>query len=380
MITPSDAQAAVIRAIVEWYRSPIGPREFYLAGYAGTGKTTIAQVIASRFNGQVVFAAYTGKAAAVLREKGCGNAQTIHGLIYRPREVARTAKRTKADGTEEEFTVRELAFDLHGAGLADPRMRQLVIIDECSMVGAKIGTDLLGFRKPVLVLGDPAQLPPVGDGGFFTSGEPDAMLTEIHRQKEGCGILDIATAVRTGVPLRCRSYEESMVLPRTSMWTVDPLEFDQVIVGTNKTRRAMNRRIRMRLGREGKYPVEGDRLICLRNNHRIGLMNGEQVEVVKVERFVRDLNMLEMIVEKDGAAISVKAPLHYFDEEPGEAPWSGDNYTFFDFGYAITCHKSQGSQWPRVLVINESSVFRSDAARWLYTAVTRASKQVVVVG
>lgn len=383
-IRTSAQQDEAIEAAIDWFEMGRETRRpmFKLFGYAGTGKTTIAKMIARRFRGNVHFAAYTGKAASVLRAKGCTGAGTIHGLIYRPRNQNTQVEKKDADGAVVgTVTVKELKFDLHGAALQDPRSRDLVIIDECSMVGEKVGQDLLSFRKPILVLGDPAQLPPVGDGGFFTNGEPDVMLTEIHRQKEGCGILDIATAVRTGAGLRVGTYEESHVLPRSAMWSIDPLEFDQVICGTNATRRAWNRRIRLRLGRDSRHPVPGDRLICLRNNHRLGLMNGEQVDVLEIRKQPTERSkILDMIVDRDGQAMNVKAPTHYFDEEQGDPEWSGDEFVFFDFGYAITCHKSQGSQWPRVMVINESRVFRHDADRWLYTAVTRASSMVTVVG
>lgn len=380
-IRTTAEQDAAIEAAVDWFemgRETHRPT-FKLFGYAGSGKTTIAKLIARRFRGEVHFAAYTGKAASVLRSKGCSGAGTIHGLIYKPREDVYRVEKIEPDGTRSMVEVRKLAFSKGGVALSDPHSSDLVIIDECSMVGEKVGNDLLAFGKPVLVLGDPAQLPPVGDGGFFTNGKPDVMLTEIHRQKEGCGILDIATAVRSGAGLRVGTYEESRVLPRSAMWSIDPMEFDQVICGTNATRRAWNRRIRLRLGRDSKHPVPGDRLICLRNNHRRGLMNGEQVEVIAVERRAEDL--LKLIVERDGQAMmSMLAPTHYFDEVQGETAWTGDEFVFFDFGYAITCHKSQGSQWPRVMVINESRVFRHDADRWLYTAVTRASSMVAVVG
>jgi len=115
----------------------------------------------------VLFAAFTGKAACVMRSKGCHSASTIHSLIYKARE------------TGEEMPSFELWDD------APASKAKLIIIDECSMVDGELARDLLSFDVPLLVLGDPAQLPPIQGGGFFTDAKPDAMLTEVHRQAQG---------------------------------------------------------------------------------------------------------------------------------------------------------------------------------------------------
>lgn len=381
-VTFSVTQTDAIDAVLAWFRSKSSPT-FKLFGYAGTGKTTIAKTIAERVErepsskarryydeggeiecesmcGGVVFAAYTGKAASVLRDKGCAGASTIHSLIYRV---------TGERGEPPRFILDSPA--LRSGAVA------LVIIDECSMVGTSLGEDLLSFGVPVLVLGDPAQLPPVGDGGYFTNGEPDVLLTEIHRQKEGCGILDIATAVRLGQPLPRGVYSESQILPMTALGTVDPFAFDQVIVGRNATRRCWNKRMRTRLGYTDAMPVPGDKLICLRNNKQAGIMNGEFVTVLSAGPVKGDAFRLKY--ERDGREFECLADTHYLLGKEGDALWGGDGALFFDYGYAITGHKSQGSQFKRVLVIDESSVFRQDAAKWLYTAATRASEHLTVI-
>ena len=78
------------------------------------------------------------------------------------------------------------------------------MIDECSMVDAELGRDLMSFDVPVLVLGDPAQLPPIQGGGFFTEAEPDAMLTEVHRQAQDDPIVRLSMEVREGAVSRAR--------------------------------------------------------------------------------------------------------------------------------------------------------------------------------
>ena len=164
--TPHQDQA--LSAVADWLKAKPGrggtPQVFRLFGYAGTGKTTLARHIADGVSGNVKFAAFTGKAALVMRNKGCDNASTIHSLIYRTRESG------------EEQPSFELWDD------APASKAKLIVIDECSMVDAELGRDLMSFDCPLLVLGDPAQLPPIQGGGFFTDADPDAMLTEVHRQ------------------------------------------------------------------------------------------------------------------------------------------------------------------------------------------------------
>src|SRR6195952_4505950 len=134
-------------------------------------------------DGEVKFAAFTGKAALVMRNKGCDNASTIHSLIYRARESG----------------VEQPSFELWDDAPASKA--KLIVIDECSMVDAELGRDLMSFECPLLVLGDPAQLPPIQGGGFFTESEPDVMLTEVHRQAEDNPIIRLSMDIRAGIDL-----------------------------------------------------------------------------------------------------------------------------------------------------------------------------------
>jgi len=143
-------QDAALTAAANWLKGARGRASiFRLFGYAGTGKTTLVKHIAEGVDGKVLFAAFTGKAACVMRSKGCHSASTIHSLIYRARESG------------EETPSFELWND------APASKAKLIIIDECSMVDAELARDLMSFGVPLLVLGDPAQLPPISGGGFF---------------------------------------------------------------------------------------------------------------------------------------------------------------------------------------------------------------------
>ncbi len=185
--TPSEEQSTAIRQIVEWYKS--GRQEFYLAGYAGVGKSTVAAIAIEELKAKcrvksVRTAAYTGKAASVLRKKGVPDAQTIHSLIYLP----------VVD--EESGDLRFIVSEESPAADAD-----LIVLDECSMVNADIAKDLRSFGKKILVMGDPGQLPPINGEGAFTSREPDLFLREIHRQAADSPIIELATLARQGKPM-----------------------------------------------------------------------------------------------------------------------------------------------------------------------------------
>src|SRR5882757_8823828 len=252
-------QDAALKAVADWLKARRGggaPPLFRLFGYAGTGKTTLARHLAEDVDGKVAFAAFTGKAAHVMRNKGCGGASTIHSLIY------------KALESGEETPNFELWDD------APASKAKLIVIDECSMVDAELGRDLMSFGVPVLVLGDPAQLPPVAGGGFFTEAEPDAMLTEVHRQAQDDPIVRLSMQVRNGERLVPGEYGRSSVVPRSDFDPQRALETDQILVGRNVTRRAYNGRLRERRGFADPMPLSGDKLVCLRNNRRKGLFNG----------------------------------------------------------------------------------------------------------
>jgi exodeoxyribonuclease-5 len=357
--TQQEQAAAAVKA---WLADKKGPQVFYLAGYAGTGKTTIAQRLAEDA-GEVVFAAFTGKAALVLRGKGCKGASTIHSLIYKP---------------DEDLERGLTRFVLNRDGPASAA--DLIVIDEVSMVGEDIGRDLLSFGRKVLVLGDPAQLPPVGGEGFFTKRTPDFMLTEIHRQAADNPILQLATIVREGGRLRHGIYGASIVLPRQDVGQKMVLGVDQVLCGTNKTRRATNQKIRRLLGRDGRF-VAKDRVVCLRNDKDRGLLNGGLWEVDEVE--YQDADETHMIVRPIDAGVAdhatVKTHHAWIDGREKEMPWAEQReYNPFDFGYALSVHKAQGSQWDSVLIFDEGRVFREDEFRWRYTALTRAAQRVIL--
>ena len=394
-------------AVDRFLRDP-SQQVFRMFGYAGTGKTTLAQHLAQGVD-DALFAAYTGKAAYVLRQKGCEGASTIHSLIYHTKEKG------KAKLKELENMLAALLVELREEGTpyeGHPRVRDLremiererkalsrptftlnddsvvrdvslVVIDECSMVDGRMGEDLLSFGTKILVLGDPAQLPPVGGGGFFTEGvKPDVMLTEIHRQAADSPIIAMATKVRNQEKLDLGPYGNCRVVERVGPEEV--LAADQLLVGRNKTRHSSNARMRHLLGRDARmYPVEGDKLVCLRNNHDKGLLNGAvwhvyEVGAIQDERIYMTLAPDNM--GPDDNLLEVEAHTHHFEGKEDALPWwERKEAEEFDYGYAMTVHKAQGSQWDNVVLFDEAWCFREDRWRWLYTGITRAAEELTVV-
>ena len=371
MRTFTPHQDSALKAVAAWLKAKPGkngtPQVFRLFGYAGTGKTTLARHIADGVDGEVKFAAFTGKAALVMRNKGCAAASTIHSLIYRARESG----------------VEQPSFELWDDAPASKA--KLIVIDECSMVDDQMGRDLLSFDCPLLVLGDPAQLPPIQGAGFFTAAEPDAMLSEVHRQARDDPIVRMSMDVREGRKLQIGRHGESEVVSRKELDPDRVMQADQVLVGRNTTRRAYNMRMRQRQNIEDPLPVTGDKLVCLRNNRNKGLFNGA-LWVVK-ERPRPRRKILRMRIEPDedlgegrDETIKVAVRPECFTGRIEELDWlERKPFDEFDFGYVLTVHKAQGSQWDDVVLFDESDVFRENRGRWLYTGVTRAAKRLCVV-
>ncbi len=364
--TPAQDQA--LKAVADWLKAKPGangtPQVFRLFGYAGTGKTTLAKFISEHADGEVKFAAFTGKAASVMRGKGCRSASTIHGLIYRARESG------------EEIP----SFDLWDEAPASKA--ELIIIDECSMVDAELGRDLLSFGVPVLVLGDPAQLPPIAGGGFFTEAEPNVMLTEVHRQAQDDPIVRLSMDIRAGEYLEPGRYGETEVIRKGDLDPQRVLDADQVLVGRNATRRAYNTRMRERRGFDDAMPSAGDKLVCLRNNRKKGLFNGGLWSVKEGGARRAGIMTMRLLPDDETGARGVKVSVRpeCFTGGIEKIDWPRRKpYDEFDYGYVLTVHKAQGSQWDDVVLFDESFAFPESRERWLYTGVTRAAKKLTVV-
>jgi exodeoxyribonuclease-5 len=382
----SSQQAEGLDKALAWYNSG-DPSIFRLFGPAGTGKTTCLEAILAAIfptynpldpedTTPVEVATFTAKAASVVRSKGTRRARTIHSLIYRAFVI-----KDKITGEEVLRFSRNPESDLHKT--------DLLVLDECSMINEKMATDILSYNVPILVLGDPAQLPPVFGEGYFTNAAPDHLLTEIHRQAADNPIVALATSIRQQAPIPS-AFSDSRVRILPSLTHRDPLtSYDQIICGTNRTRRSLNAQTRALLFPQASLlPVPGDKLVCLRNDHNIGLLNGVLYRCISASEPSPSQPQyfpisVQAIDDPSAPVLNVDAHTSYFLDpttNEGKPPFDyAAKAAHFDFGYAITCHKSQGSQWSNILVYNEASAFRNDAHRWLYTAVTRASESLTLL-
>jgi len=383
----SKQQKEAIDAIMAWFQNihnndsaTQADREFYLAGYAGVGKTTIAKIIIEmikdNFNiSDVVTGAYTGKAVDVLRNKGVPNCRTIHSMIYLPQKDKKTGIM--------KFVI---------SPFAPAQSAELIVLDECSMVDRKMAKDLRSFKKPMLIMGDPAQLPPIGGTGFTIGRKPDYMLTEIHRQVADSPILKLATMARNGERIPVGVYGDTVLV--TDQYNQETLEKyvmkkgTQPICGANKTRHLLNRTFRKWMGFEKyPYPQAGEKLICCQNDAEIGLFNGvmgvafaptidDALHQRKCNVYFKS-NSPSLPLQMEFKSWKAMFERNYHEDMKEPEYLKGTQK--FDYGYALTCHKAQGSEWPTVTVIDESYIFREHANKHLYTAITRASERLIVI-
>lgn len=379
-------QSNAINAAVRWFHWD-GRRPFLLYGPAGTGKSSIAGRIAALTAPlDTVFVAMTGKAAAVLEEKGL-TASTIHSAIYAPRGEGKKLQTLRAlreqlmaSPTPNIADIRKVDTQikaLSGGGFSlrdkdrafDGKKPKLIVVDEGSMVSERVARDLATFEIPTLVLGDPYQLPPVQAKPGYGS-KPDVMLTTIHRQAGP--LLDMATAARNGRPIP--TYNRSTRAGRYSgRYDVDLLSrFDQVIVHKNSTRWDLINGIRAAQGREPGVPGPGDRIMVIRNDAEHQVVNGQQAIVVAAKPVDDDV----WLIETECGHAWVCDQRGFWDRDGQEAVKADRNSELVaaTFSQAITCYAAQGSEWPDVAVIDESV-----SKEWLYTAVTRAKRECIVL-
>jgi exodeoxyribonuclease-5 len=397
----SPQQDHALHDVNSWFKSK-GEQVYRLFGYAGTGKTTLAIHFAQNAPGMVKFAAFTGKAAHVMKQKGCTGATTIHKLIYQPFtksqkhldqlqiDLESALKKEPPDQAaiqklQEDLQLERQNLQRPGFSLnyeSELRLASLLIIDECSMVDERMAEDLLSFGVPILALGDPFQLPPVRGTGYFTEGRGNTVLTEIHRQARDNPIIEMSRRVREGESLPLGNYGDCRVLD-TKLPSDDIMSHDIILVGRRTTKRACDVKARNILGRVSHLPEEGDRIMCIKNNHDLGLLNGQIWISLDKAADAGAVATLHIRSEDTGEELIVAAPTDLFLGQKNE-DWTA-NYGLeqFEYSYAITVHKAQGSQWDDVLVFDEKDKFPNwkhrDRARWLYTAITRAAKRVTVM-
>jgi exodeoxyribonuclease-5 len=276
------------------------------------------------------------------------------------------------------------------------REAKLLVLDEVSMVGDDMARDLLAFGKPILVLGDPGQLPPVRGEGAFTQCQPDVMLTEIHRQAGESAIIRLATLARESKSIPYGAHDEFVwKMRRLDVAPEQMLRGGQVICGRNATRLQLNLGMKRASGFDGVYPTgQGEKIICLKNRNDLGLVNGMFLDLTEVKD-EDDISFTAVVTTEDGQKIGgtngarerFRIYKGYFDDHVTPDPererrdhWKKKTIIEAVWGWAITCHKAQGSQWENIIVYDDGlGRTAEDRARWLYTAITRAERGLVLL-
>ena len=391
ILTKKQAEGLLIS--IDRYNA--GKKYTVISGYAGSGKSTLVRFIIEALDvdeDDVCYCAFTGKAAEVLRKKGNKNACTLHKLLYEsiPKPEGGFYRKPK------------------------PCLNySIIVVDEVSMAPKQL-MDLLFFHNVyVICLGDPGQLPPIDkDEDNHLLDHPHIFLDEIMRQAQESEIIRLTMKIRNNEPIDYYDGKEVKIIPYSQLNTGALQWADQVLTATNAKRESINNQMRQLLNHPD-YPVDGDKMICLRNywddlsnkgdpliNGTIGILQNSFQTWRQLPRFVKsdikkfdvlmgdliipDMDDVYLMTEMDRQMIMSgvkccdwklsyklgKLKLGYGEIVPKE----------FTYAYAITCHKSQGSEWSKVLVLEESFPFdKKEHIRWLYTACTRASEKLVLV-
>lgn len=388
----TEGQLEALALIEEWWDME-NHRPFILQGYAGTGKTTLVKKIIEKFhedNLSTRLIAPTGKASRVLHSKTQQPTSTVHRFIYKPvtgerdrlKNVLRDLVLIEQPSQEVFDSIKEIdeqlrAMEIEGARFTSKPTDKpnIAFCDETSMLGLRAGRDLERLNVPLIYCGDPFQLKPVRDTCIWEGRNPDIVLKEVVRQRgEGAGIAIAANRLREGL-----SYGDEQgfhLATRGEIKWENYLDFDIILCGTNALRRKINQGIRKIKKIDNPLPEPGERIISLWNNYEYDIWNGEVFEVKRVVRTHGNIAWLD-IQDQYGRKVPYVpcwAPIFGDDSETSHAP-SGLNQ--FTFGYAITVHKSQGSEWNSVLLLDDWG--REDHDRWLYTGITRAVKHCTLV-
>ena len=348
-VTLTGEQKDVVRKIVKGIKS--GNEQIQtLGGYAGTGKTTITTTLHTFFPNYAT-CAFTGKAASVMRSKGMDGAATIHSTIYFPKKDEETGK---------------TRFDLKPRGMLG---FEGFLVDEASMVGKEEYDGLLSFGVPIVFIGDHGQLEPVSSD-VNVMKNPMYKLEQIHRNAGE--IAYFAEHIRKGGDVR-RFHTDTRVQVAEARDATDDIitNTDQIICAFNSFRIGVNNNIR-RLNKRGNDPEPGDRVICLRNNKADRVFNGMHATVYEV-----NMKMRKITIDTDDGERMWDLP--FCPEQFGrEGTLTEMDYwnNLFDFGYCITAHKSQGSEWDNVIVY-EQICKKWEHARWAYTAASRAKSGLI---
>lgn len=385
----SEKQKEIIKTILDWFKHRNGKQYLSLGGFAGTGKTTLVGYISNVLRIdipelRIAFCSYTGKAVRVLSRKlsdsntvkSDDSVSTIHQLIYEPIE--------DDEGNVVGWRRREIEDFPYG----------LIIVDESSMLNENIWNDLLSYSVPILAVGDHGQLPPI-EGKFNLMSKPDIKLETIYRQEEDNPIIFVSKMARTRGIIPTMEFGKGV--KKLSRHDPDTQEFLRdmflqynddvlVLVGFNNTRIKLNKAIRNLIGFETEQPEPKDRVICLRNSYEKKIYNGMTGKIKSIEDISDDWGKYykSEIQLDDQMEYPFEGLISYnqFGNKETLHNEKTSEVELFDFGYALTVHKAQGSQSKKVILFEERfpAMDNDIWKKWLYTGITRASEELYIIG
>jgi len=365
-----------------------------ISGYAGSGKSTLVRFIVNALDveeNKVCYCAFTGKAAEVLRKKGNKNVCTLHKLLYEhiPRQAGGFIRRKKD----------HLDYDV-------------IIVDEISMVPKFMVELLFNHKVYVICLGDSFQLPPIDkEEDNHLLDHPHVFLDEIMRQAQESEIIRLTMKIRNQESIDYYNGDEVKIFQKKDLVTGHLLWADTILCATNATRHNINKQMRQILGYEGNLQ-SGEKLLIKRNywsdlnedgdslvNGTIGIVKNPFDSFIQIppqiknDRYKIPTIMADFLPEYGKSFGVINFDKDFLLKEQPCLDWRvsyqlgkmqrkiGDIIPRqATYGYALTTHAAQGSQWSKVLVLEENFPFnREEHARWLYTACTRPEKQLVII-
>jgi len=383
-----------------------------IGGYAGTGKTTliskILDSVGPRMNPRIGILAPTGRAALNLKRKiidfGLNEDNyfigTIHSLLYRPVVVDNVLVGWERKDKDE------IGVDF-------------VFVDESSMVGTEQWIDLIDNDLFIVAVGDHGQLYPIKTDLINSQTNysvkfkvnslqkeifnPNFELKTIHRQLEDNPIIKLSMEVRNGKSIKNGLYGKNVFKLNwkdpVCKQIFDKINFEDqdliMLTNTNNTRSILNDDVREKLKYSRHEPYPGEKIVCLSNNRHLGIMNGELFTVEWLMHFDKYYYDITIKSENSDLMFSVLArkdifgSVDYSKIQKVEKLSSSTSLELrkrggecrFDFGYAISVHKSQGSQWKKVILFEERNRYQNDDEwkRWLYTGVTRPTEKLFII-
>lgn len=364
-----------------------------IAGPAGSGKSSLIKFITESLpidkDKDICYATYTGKAAQVLYKKGNKNVSTLHKLLYKSVPMP--------NGGFKRTPVGSIPY-------------KVIIVDEVSMPPKEMMKLLFSYNVHVICCGDSAQLPPIDkNADNHLLDHPHIYLDEIMRQALESDIIKVSIDIRNGKQLKPFKGNDVLILNKNELNTGMLQWADQIICATNRTRHQINNTVRQLKKFNETHPVNGDKMICLRNywdvnfgpedpliNGTIGYLrnsfdsfiqlpykyNNQKIDIT-VGDIAYDDNIIYKGVPMDQNMITKEQ--HTLDTKTSYLLHKDYKYRHllpfdFTYGYAITGWKAQGSEWDKVLIFEEGHPYdKEEHKKYLYTCLTRASEKVVLL-